>query len=59
MPKFPYYIALTLSTIGVFLFLFAMTLASPSEVMPSALWGIVSVVMGLWISAWYEDKKDE
>lgn len=59
MPKFPYYIALTLSTIGVFLFLFAMTLANPSEIMPSTFWGIVSLVMSFWISDWYEGKKDE
>jgi len=59
MPKFAYYLSLLLSTTGLFLFIFAMTFAYPAEVLPSALWGVVSLGMGLWISAWYEDKRHD
>lgn len=59
MKKFAYHLSLLLSSAGLFLFIFAITFAYPAEVIPSALWGIVALGSGIWLSAYSEGKKDD
>jgi hypothetical protein len=55
MKKILYYLSLMLGATGLFLFIFALTFAYPSEVIPSALWGIVCIGSSILVSAWSED----